>query len=47
MICETQEEIDYYWDRLTKGGDPNAQQCGWSRTSTGCPGRWGRLFWPS
>jgi predicted 3-demethylubiquinone-9 3-methyltransferase (glyoxalase superfamily) len=27
--CETQEEIDYYWDKLTAGGDPRAQQCGW------------------
>jgi len=25
--CETQEEIDYYWDRLLEGGA--AQQCGW------------------
>jgi predicted 3-demethylubiquinone-9 3-methyltransferase (glyoxalase superfamily) len=27
--CETQEEIDCYWDKLTAGGDPRAQQCGW------------------
>ncbi|MGO4715798.1 VOC family protein [Bradyrhizobium sp. 2TAF24] len=25
--CETQDEIDYYWDRLIEGGAP--QQCGW------------------
>lgn len=25
--CDTQEEIDFYWDRLVKGGQP--QQCGW------------------
>jgi predicted 3-demethylubiquinone-9 3-methyltransferase (glyoxalase superfamily) len=25
--CETQEEIDNYWDRLLEGGSP--QQCGW------------------
>src|SRR3954451_21548064 len=24
--CDTQAEIDYYWDRLGAGGDPNAQQ---------------------
>jgi predicted 3-demethylubiquinone-9 3-methyltransferase (glyoxalase superfamily) len=24
-----QEEIDDYWDKLSKGGDPKAQQCGW------------------
>ncbi len=27
--CKTQEKIDYYWERLSEGGDPNAQQCGW------------------
>jgi predicted 3-demethylubiquinone-9 3-methyltransferase (glyoxalase superfamily) len=25
--CESQEEIDYYWDRLVDGGAPG--QCGW------------------
>jgi predicted 3-demethylubiquinone-9 3-methyltransferase (glyoxalase superfamily) len=25
--CETQEEIDYYWNRLTEGGRPGP--CGW------------------
>lgn len=25
--CDTQEEIDYYWDRLS--ADPKAEQCGW------------------
>ena len=25
--CDSQEEIDYYWDRLSDGGTPN--QCGW------------------
>lgn len=25
--CDTQEEIDKYWDALTAGGKPN--QCGW------------------
>ncbi|RLT38804.1 MAG: VOC family protein [Chloroflexi bacterium] len=27
--CADQAELDYYWDRLTEGGDPDAQQCGW------------------
>ncbi len=27
--CETQEEVDYYWNALSAGGDPKAQQCGW------------------
>jgi predicted 3-demethylubiquinone-9 3-methyltransferase (glyoxalase superfamily) len=25
--CDTQEEIDYYWDKLS--ADPMAEQCGW------------------
>jgi len=33
--CDTQEEIDYYWERLTAGGDPNAQQCGWLKDKFG------------
>lgn len=27
--CKDQAEIDYFWEKLTVGGDPNAQQCGW------------------
>ncbi|HUL49113.1 MAG TPA: VOC family protein [Gemmatimonadales bacterium] len=33
--CENQEEIDYYWDRLSAGGDPTAQQCGWLKDRYG------------
>ena len=33
--CDTQEEIDYYWDKLTIGGDPNAQVCGWLKDKYG------------
>lgn len=33
--CETQAEVDYYWDKLTAGGDPNAQQCGWLKDKFG------------
>jgi predicted 3-demethylubiquinone-9 3-methyltransferase (glyoxalase superfamily) len=33
--CEDQEEIDYYWERLGAGGDPNAQQCGWLKDRFG------------
>lgn len=33
--CDTQEEIDYYWDRLSRGGDPRAQQCGWVKDKYG------------
>jgi predicted 3-demethylubiquinone-9 3-methyltransferase (glyoxalase superfamily) len=31
--CDTQEEIDYYWDKLGAGGDP--QQCGWLKDRFG------------
>ena len=27
--CETQEEVDHFWDKLSEGGDVRAQQCGW------------------
>ena len=33
--CDGQEEVDYYWDRLTAGGDPAAQQCGWLKDKFG------------
>jgi len=33
--CETQEEVDYYWQRLGDGGDPDAQQCGWLKDKFG------------
>lgn len=33
--CNTQPEIDYYWDRLTAGGDPSAQACGWLKDKFG------------
>ena len=35
VYCTTQKEIDYYWDRLREGGDPNAQQCGWLKDRFG------------
>ncbi|MDB5891354.1 MAG: hypothetical protein JWP47_2185 [Polaromonas sp.] len=33
--CDTQEEIDTYWVRLSEGGDPQAQQCGWLKDRFG------------
>jgi predicted 3-demethylubiquinone-9 3-methyltransferase (glyoxalase superfamily) len=33
--CETQDEIDYYWERLRQGGDERAQQCGWLKDKFG------------
>jgi len=35
IYCETQDEVDYYWDKLTEGGDKNAQVCGWLKDKFG------------
>ena len=35
VSCETQEEVDYYWDKLSAGGDEKAQQCGWLKDQFG------------
>lgn len=35
IFCDTQEEIDYYWDKLSDGGDKNAQVCGWLKDKYG------------
>ncbi len=35
VLCETQKDIDYYWERLTAGGDEKAQQCGWLKDRFG------------
>jgi predicted 3-demethylubiquinone-9 3-methyltransferase (glyoxalase superfamily) len=31
--CETQEEVDYYWNKLTDGGEES--MCGWLRDKFG------------
>lgn len=28
VLCDTQKELDYYWEKLSENGDKNAQQCG-------------------
>lgn len=33
--CDTQEEVDYFWEKLGAGGDPNAQMCGWLKDKFG------------
>jgi predicted 3-demethylubiquinone-9 3-methyltransferase (glyoxalase superfamily) len=33
--CETQKQVDYYWEKLSKGGDEQAQQCGWLKDKYG------------
>ena len=35
VYCDTQQEIDYYWDKLRAGGDERAQQCGWLKDKYG------------
>ena len=35
VICKTQAEIDYYWGKLSEGGDPKAQMCGWLKDRFG------------
>jgi predicted 3-demethylubiquinone-9 3-methyltransferase (glyoxalase superfamily) len=33
VFCETQEEIDYYWNNFTEGGEDG--QCGWLKDRFG------------
>ncbi|MGB2694492.1 MAG: VOC family protein [Dehalococcoidia bacterium] len=33
--CETQEEVDHLWEKLSEGGDKGAQQCGWLKDKFG------------
>jgi predicted 3-demethylubiquinone-9 3-methyltransferase (glyoxalase superfamily) len=35
VSCETQEELDYYWEKLSEGGDEQAQQCCWLKDRYG------------
>ena len=35
IMCRTQEEIDHYWNKLSAGGDKQAQQCGWVKDKYG------------
>ena len=45
--CETQEEVDYFWEKLTEGGEE--AQCGWLKDKFGLswqvvPTAMGKLF---
>jgi predicted 3-demethylubiquinone-9 3-methyltransferase (glyoxalase superfamily) len=33
VLCKNQEEIDYYWSKLS--ADPTAEQCGWCKDKYG------------
>lgn len=35
ISCSSQAEVDHYWQRLSEGGDPQAQQCGWLKDRFG------------
>jgi predicted 3-demethylubiquinone-9 3-methyltransferase (glyoxalase superfamily) len=35
VLCDTQQEVDYYWDKLGEGGDEKARQCGWLKDRFG------------
>jgi predicted 3-demethylubiquinone-9 3-methyltransferase (glyoxalase superfamily) len=35
VMCDSQAEVDHYWDGLTAGGNPKAQQCGWLKDRYG------------
>jgi predicted 3-demethylubiquinone-9 3-methyltransferase (glyoxalase superfamily) len=35
VMCETQAEIDRFWEKLGAGGDPKAMQCGWLKDKFG------------
>jgi len=35
--CETQKELDAYWDKLSAGG--REVECGWLKDRYGCRGR--------
>lgn len=35
VSCDSQQEIDDYWNQLSAGGPPEAQQCGWLKDRYG------------
>ncbi len=35
VMCDTQAEVDYFWEKLSAGGDQNAQACGWLKDKFG------------
>ena len=42
--CETQEEVDYYWEKLSEGGMKRHSSAAGSRTNTAFPGKWFPAF---
>ena len=35
VFCDTQAEVDHYWEGLGEGGDPKARACGWLKDRFG------------
>ena len=35
IFVEDQKELDYYWNKLTPGGDPKSHVCGWLKDKYG------------
>jgi predicted 3-demethylubiquinone-9 3-methyltransferase (glyoxalase superfamily) len=35
VMCDTQAEVDHYWEKLSEGGDEQAQMCGWLKDKYG------------
>lgn len=35
VYVDDQQELDHYWDKLSAGGDPRAQVCGWLKDRYG------------
>ena len=35
VYCNTQKELDYYWEKLSAGGNEKALQCGWLKDKYG------------
>jgi predicted 3-demethylubiquinone-9 3-methyltransferase (glyoxalase superfamily) len=33
--CDSQEEVDHHWSKLSEGGDEKSQQCGWLKDKFG------------
>jgi predicted 3-demethylubiquinone-9 3-methyltransferase (glyoxalase superfamily) len=35
VMCDTQAEVDYFWEKLGAGGDERSKQCGWLKDKFG------------
>ncbi len=35
VLCADQAEVDHFWEKLTEGGNPEMQQCGWIQDKFG------------